>query len=123
VLSYFNADPSRLFVNGKFGILPHEIAAYFESLGYTVTISSRKDSIENHSRCADACIMFYSFPRYDYGIPLPGAHYVEYVRHSNIYAGYNTSESGGVTLFHSPTDYGLSGSRFFMVGIFLYKPE
>lgn len=123
VLSYFNADASRLFFNGKFGILPHEIAAYFKSLGYTAIICVKDDTIEAASKTADACIMFYLFPRYDYGIPLPGAHYVEYVRYGNTYVGYNTDESGGITFFSSPTKYGQSDPKFEVIGVYIYKTD
>ena len=125
VLSYYNGDSSRIFAKGQFGILPHQVAGYFRSLGYTTVITDIPDFIESCSKTADACIMFYVFPRQEtlWGIKgkWPGAHFVEYSSMNDGYMARNTGGSNGTAAFSSPSDFGYAGSNFYVICIFVYE--
>ena len=125
VLDYYNACWDRTFFDGIFGVLPHQVAQYFEYLGYTTEISLTPESIDTNSYIADACILFYMFPRYETlpivgTVALPGAHYVEYSLKGDIFVAYNTGTTAGIGLFHSPSNYGYRDNRFYAVGIFIF---
>ena len=108
-------------MNGKYGMLRHQVARFFNSEGYRTDISCTRTGIENNSKTADACIMFYVFPQIIDGWTLPGAHFIEYERCGNVYVGYNTSSQKKLTIFDSPVAYGLEDTGFLVVGIFIFK--
>ena len=120
-LAYYNGNPLRTFMNGKYGMLRHQVARFFNSEGYRTDISCTRTGIENNSKTADACIMFYVFPQIIDGWTLPGAHFVQYETCGNTYVGYNTGLGDGFSFFESPVDYGLSGDRCIVIGIFIFE--
>ena len=121
VLAYYNEKPmSRLTLDGWLGILPTVVAQYFIEQNYRVIMTDDCDAIDIHSKTADACIMYYMFTNSDLPIPF-GAHYISYKKTDNGYVGRNTSDNNGKGYFTYPSDYGYRGSRFYSIGIFIYK--
>lgn len=122
VLDYYN---SKMFVTlgwGLTGLRPFDIVNFFIAQGYSVIIATDSTTIDAHSQTAGACIMYYEFPATYLGcISAYGAHFVEYGRTSNGYLGHNTSEGNGTYAFSSPYSYGTKGSRYYAVGVFIYK--
>ena len=126
VLAYYNSRMGHIFGFGLMGLLPHNIGSYFTSLGHDVVITNQKEQIDALSKTADACIMYYEFPQtYNLldlvSVNAYGAHFIEYGRTSGNYIGRNTSEGNGTYQFSSPYGYGTKGSRYYVVGIFIYK--
>ncbi len=83
------------------------------------------DFIDILSTRADASILYYKFyTTYEIGpfsIDAFGAHFIEYSKYQGAYVGRNTSENGGEYLFESPSSYGLTGDRYYVQGIFIFK--
>jgi hypothetical protein len=107
-----------MLCNGKMGTNPLSIVGFFVRKGYKVRVTDGWDGIDIYSSVADACIMMYAFKSTNGGV---GAHYIEYSRSPLGYTGRNTAENGGQATFQYPSDYGCKGSRFFVVGIFIFK--
>ena len=122
VLGYYNSKQSRrLTAGGLLGMFPGAVASYFEEQGYTVVMTDSWDGIEVYSKTANACIMYYAFPR-EYGsLKLVGAHFVAYQRVGDKYTAYITESSTGVSSFSSPVDYAYRYGRLYAIGIFIYE--
>ena len=125
VLSYYNGKMLFTPGNGLIGLLPFHVADYFRELGYSVVVTDDIDFIDILSSDADASIMFYMFPR-EYTVSFVsidafGAHFVEYHKKGNGYSGMNTNGNNGRSEFNSPSVFGYNASRFYAVGIFIYK--
>ena len=125
ILAYFNADSGRTFMNGRFGILPWQVADYFNSLGYQTVLTDSPVDMYDLSKCADACILFYMFPQTVeiLGVPVElfGAHYVEYEAVRNQFVGRNTDGKNGMTFFKSPSAFGYSGDNFYAIAILIFE--
>ena len=125
VLAYYNGDPNRTFMRGKLGILPGQVANYFESLGYHTITTNSVDGIDVLSKQADACIMFYIFPTQQdvcgIGLTLPAAHFVEYKYYSNQYIGRNTSATNGTSYFKYPSEYFYKYGRVYAEAVLIFK--
>ena len=127
VLRYYNGHWSRTFANGKFGILPWQVARFFKSLGYRTRTTSIPSFIDKYSKTADACIMFYVFNQETTFLGIegtwPGAHFVEYSATDGGYIGRNTGDPTGTQFFSSPSEYGYDGSNYYVVCIFIYDDK
>ncbi len=117
VLSYYNGSYDRTVAGGLLGILPHQVANYFRDNGYRVIMTNNADGIEIFSRTADACILWYAYPKE----PLFNAHFVHYHKYGKQYKAYNTNRKGGISIFEHPYDYGDDGNRYCPIGIFIYQ--
>ena len=120
VLKYYNGSYDRTIAGGLLGMLPHQVADYFESKGYRVIMSSNPDGIDVFSKTADACILWYAYPASYGGIDMFGAHFVHYRKYGNGYIAYNTGYYGSET-FQYPSDFGDRGNRYGAIGIFIYN--
>ena len=121
VLAYYNENRiSRLTADGWLGILPFDVAEYFTDNGYDVVITDSWDAIDIHSQTADANILFYMYTTESSVLPF-GAHFISYRQSGNEYVGMNTSDRNGIGHFAIPSSYGYRGSRFYSIGIFIYK--
>ena len=125
VLAYYNSEISNILGYGLTGLLPSDVGSFFNYLGYTTVITMSPTAIKYLSKKADACIMYYMFPRtYSLGalsIDAFGAHFVEYSRLGNQYIARNTGGRNGTSSFSDPFAYGEQGSRYCVVGIFIFK--
>jgi len=125
VLAYYNEHFSRLTFGGLAGIMPGEVAQYFENNGYRTYMTDNPSEIDALSQTADACILWYMFPAtyYPLGVKVDafGAHFVEYSKEATAYIGRNTAEGSGTYYFTWPSDYGYKGQRYYAIGIFVYE--
>ena len=126
VLTYYNDQVVNTLGFGLMGLLPYEVAGYFSDLGYSVVTTNQKDQIDHLSQTADACIMYYEFPQsYPvfnlFSIDAYGAHFIEYHKVGSGYRGLNTNGRNGISYFTVPSDFGYGGSRYYAVGIFIYR--
>ena len=121
VLGYYNSRMGFTLGAGLTGLYPNSVAKYFYSLGYEVIVTDQKSRLDELSQTADASIMYYEYPRTYWLFPAYGAHFVEYHRSNHIYEGVNTNGLNGRSYFSTPSEFGYSGSRYYVVGIFIYK--
>ena len=126
VLDSYNSDPLSLSLLGLAGMSPNTVANYFKDAGYTVHMSKDIDEIDVYSATADACIMYYMYPRtYNVSSLLSviafGAHFVAYNRYTDGYLGYNTGGRYGVHKFAYASEYAYENGNFCAIGIFIYK--
>jgi len=128
VLAYYNANMRDTLGWGLIGLSVDAIASYFSSLGHIVIVTDDAAHIDYLSQAADASIVYYAFPQ-DYrlgkniSIHAYGAHFVEYHKSGDGFAGMNTTGVNGVTFFSSPYEFGYSGSRFYSKHIFIFKRD
>ena len=128
VLDSYNSDPLSLSALGLAGMSPNVVADYFQNAGYTVHMTDDPDGIDIYSQTADACIIFYMYPRtYDafnlFSVDAFGAHYEAYSKRGNEYVGYNTGGKYGIRNFMYPSDYAYDNGNFYAIGIYIYKPR
>lgn len=121
VLSYYNQNVTKLNVFGLAGTPTNLVAQYFRDNGYSVYITDDMDAIDVLSKSADASILWYMFPATYGGVDLYGAHFVAYEREGSGYRGYNTAEENGSRFFSYASDYGYSRSRYYSIGLFIFK--
>ena len=121
VLSYYNQHMLQLNACGLAGTPVSLIAQYFRDLGHTVLVTDGWDEIDVLSKYADASILYYLFPATYWDIDAYGSHFVAYHQTTNGYTGYNTAEGNGKFSFACPSDYGYKNTRYYAVGIFIYK--
>ena len=117
VLSYFHGKTCAF---GYLGILPHKVANYFKSEGYTVVVADNCDAIDVYSQTADACILWYTWPDVYAGLDLFSAHFVHYRKAHDGYIAYNVGPSGTQS-FSRPSSYAYQNDRNYAIGIFIYK--
>ena len=119
VLGYFNRYPGMYVAYGFLGTLPDHVARFFESKGYRVIMTHDRGKIDAYSQTADACIMWYVWPK-SYGpFHAFGAHFVHYRKTANDYIAYNTGS--GIRHFVYPSVFGYEYTRCYALGIFIYK--
>ena len=121
VLGYYNNRMVLILGKGLIGLSPGAVARYFRDLGYHVTMTNSPDLIDIYSQTADASILYYEFPATYWGIEAYGAHFVAYHQTGSIYTAYNTAENNGAFSFSYPSDYGYKNTRYYAIGIFIYK--
>jgi len=113
-------------MRGNLGILPGQVATYFESLGYSTITTNSFDGIDVLSKKADACIMFYL---YDTQVEvlgtnhtLPKGHFVEYEYIEDYYIGRNTASYDGVDWFKDPLAFfGQQEKSVYTEVVFIFK--
>lgn len=128
VLAYYNADANRTFMRGNLGIMPGQVATYFESLGYSTITANSFDGIDVLSKKADACIMFYLYDAQEdihgVNLTLPRGHFVEYEYVENCYIGRNTLSYDGVACFKDPlVFFGQQEKSVYTEVVFIFKQE
>ena len=89
VLAYYNHNIfNRMFLLGFAGAKPKHAKGFFESLGYSVTLTSNYAEIDALSKIADGCILYYTWTDgVDFG-PY-NAHFVSYRSTPYGYEYYN----------------------------------
>ena len=91
VLDYFNGNIfNRMYWLGFAGTRVKHIKGYFESMGYSVTLTSDYEEIEALSKTADGCILYYEWTEGVKVLPY-NAHFVSYHRTDSGYKYYNAN--------------------------------
>ncbi len=125
VLAYYNDGSGKLNLGGLAGIMPNVVADYFKNKGYSVIMTDDRDGIDIYSQTADASILWYLFTDpssiLGYEVDLFGGHFIEYTRTETEYLGHNTAETAYDYSISIASDYAYKDSRFYAVGIFIYK--
>ena len=121
ILGYYNNHLALIPGKGLIGLSPYMIEQFFCDLGYRVVATNSPDLIDLYSKTASASILYYEFPATYWGIEAYGAHFVEYHKSVIGYVGVNTNSLNGQSFFEFPSDFGYKDSRYYAVGIFIYK--
>ena len=116
VLDYYNWGlGTRLFLFGYGGTLPINVGLFFIRAGYNTVITHSPYMINELSKTADACILYYEWVKGAVGAPY-NAHFISYHRTEGGYEWYNP---GG--FFRQPTDFLDSQGATWATGIFIFK--
>ena len=119
VLEYYNARVLRMNLLGLVGTPMGIIKDFFEEKGYYVYCAYTVDSIAFASQSANASIIYYKYTNDIAGVPLYGAHFVEYSYMGNKYYAHNVNIGSEFSQINEFTN---AGSRFDFVGIFIFEP-
>ncbi len=107
----------RLFFFGLAGIRPNSVKRFFKRAGYRVITTRSYEQINELSKKADGCILYYRWKSKAL-IPPYYAHFVSYHRTVNGYRGYN-----GADRFRQPTDFLKKEQATGAVGIYLFRQD
>jgi len=98
------------------GITPKSVARYFEKDGYRVTMTDDLTQIDELSKIADGCILYYRWKSKAL-IPPYYAHFVSYHREGDGYFAYNVGNQSPT--FTQPSAF-LEQNGYYAIGIFIF---